>query len=62
MLQEATDDLDYLELEIEALNAAMTMDVDQAEAILRVESGSSVSKMSSKELKRDLMLFAKSKP
>ena len=49
-VQEATDDLDYLELEIEALNAAATMDVDQAEAILRVVSGSSVSKMSSKEL------------
>ena len=61
-VQEATDDLDYLELEIEALNAAITMDVDQAEAILRVESGSSVSKMSSKELKRDLMLFARSNP
>ena len=38
------------------------MDIDQAEAILRVESGSSVSKMSSKELKRDLMLFARSNP
>ena len=61
-VQEATDDLDYLELEIEALNAAMTMDIDQAEAILRVEQGSSVSKMSSKELKRDLMLFARSNP
>ena len=61
-VQEATDDLDYLELEIEALNAAATMDIDQAEAILRVESGSSVSKMSSKELKRDLMLFARSNP
>lgn len=61
-VQEATDDLDYLETEIEALNAAMTMDIDQAEAILRVEQGSSVSKMSSKELKRDLMLFARSNP
>ncbi len=59
---EAKDDVEYIELEVEALNAAMTMDVDQAEAILRVEQGSSVSKMSSKELKRDLMLFARSNP
>ena len=38
------------------------MEIDQAEAILRVELGSGVSNMSSKELKRDLLLFAKNKP
>ena len=38
------------------------MDVDKAEAILRVEKGSSVTSMSSKELKRDLLLFAKQNP
>ena len=32
------------------------------EAIMRVEIGSEVSKMSSKELKRDLLLFAKKSP
>jgi hypothetical protein len=58
-VKEAIDELDYLELEIEALNMAQQMDIDDAEAILRVEQGSSVSKMSSKELKRDLLLFAR---
>jgi len=38
------------------------MDIDQSEAILRVEQGSKVSKMSSKELKRDLLIFAKKNP
>ena len=38
------------------------MDIDHAEAILRVEIGSKVTKMSSKELKRDLLLFAKMNP
>jgi hypothetical protein len=38
------------------------MDVDQAEAILRVELGSNVNKMSTKELKRDLLLFARQNP
>ena len=38
------------------------MDIDQAEAILRVEKGSEVSGMSSKEIKRDLYLFAKGNP
>ena len=33
-----------------------------AEAVMRVELGSNVSKMSSKELKRDLLLYAKRNP
>ena len=58
----AEDDLDVLELEIEALNTARTLDVDHAEAILRSEIGNEVSRMTSKELKRDLMVFAKRRP
>ena len=61
-IEEAKDDVQDLELELIAMNAAMDMDVDFAEAILRVEVGSSVSKLSSKELKRDLLLFAKRNP
>ena len=56
---EAEDDLIDLEMEIDALNMARTIDIDQAEAILRVEVGSKVSEMSSKEIKRDLLVFAK---
>jgi hypothetical protein len=59
---EAEDDLGSLELELYALNAAFEMDVDVAEAILRVEIGSGVTKMSSKEIKRDLILFARRNP
>jgi hypothetical protein len=58
----ATDELEDLELEIDALNAAQSIDVDQAEAILRVEVGSRVSSMSSKEIKRDVLLLAKRNP
>jgi hypothetical protein len=58
----AEDDLDVLELEIEALNTARTLDVDHAEAILRSEIGNEVSRMTSKELKRDLLLFARNNP
>lgn len=61
-IEVAKDDLFELELEIDALNAAQGIDIDQAEAILRVEIGSKVSEMSSKELKRDLLLFAKNNP
>ena len=59
---EAKEDIDHLELEIDALNIARNLDIDQAEAIVRVEIGSKVNKMSSKELKRDLLLFAKTNP
>ena len=58
----AQDQLVDLQLELLALNAAKDMGVDQTEAILRVELGSGVSDLSSKELKRDLMLFAKRNP
>ena len=58
----AEDELDVLDLQIDALNAARDMDVDHAEAILRVEKGSVVNTMSSKELKRDLLLFARNNP
>jgi len=60
--EEAVDQLEILDLQIDAMNAARSIDVDQAEAILRVEIGSKVNEMSSKELKRDLMLFARSNP
>jgi len=58
----AANEIDYLEMEIEALNAAQNLDIDMAEAVMRVELGSKVSKMSSKELKRDLLLYAKKNP
>ena len=58
----AKDQLIDLELEIDALNAARTIDIDQAEAIMRVEIGSQVNEMTSKELKRDLLVFAKNNP
>lgn len=61
-VMEATDQLETIELEIDALNLAKAIDIDMAEAIMRVENGSNVSSMSSKEIKRDLLLFAKRNP
>ena len=58
----ASDDLHEINMEIDALNAARTIDIDQAEAIMRVELGSKVNSMTSKEIKRDLLLFAKRNP
>ena len=58
----AMGEIAWLEMEIEALNAAQSIDIDMAEAIMRVEIGSKVSDMSSKELRRDLLLYAKRNP
>ena len=58
----AENQVEIIELEIEALNAAQNLDIDMAEAVMRVELGSKVSNMSSKELKRDLLVYAKRNP
>ena len=58
----AENQIDILEMEFEAMSAAMNLDIDMAEAVMRVELGSKVSEMSSKELKRDLLLYAKRNP
>ena len=61
-IKNANADLEYLEAEVDALVASKQIEIDQAEAILRVEQGSSVSKMSSKEIRRDVMLMARNNP
>jgi len=61
-VQESVNELDYINLEIEALMMARDLDIDQAEAIMRVEQGDKVDSLSSSELKRDLLIFAKRNP
>ena len=58
----AADEIDVLNIQVDALVAARNLDIDTAEAILRVEVGSEVSNLSSKELKRDLLVFARNNP
>ena len=58
----AEEEIDILEMQVDALTAARNVDIDMAEAIMRVERGSGVSKLSSKELRRDLLVFARNNP
>ena len=60
--EEAATELDVLELQADALVLARTLDISKMEAIMRVELGSKVSTMSSKELKRDCLIFARKNP
>ena len=61
-VKKAAEEIEILEMEADAILLARELDIDMAEAIMRVEKGSEVSKMSSKELKRDLLVFARNNP
>tara|TARA_Y100001937_G_scaffold122275_1_gene182370 strand:+ start:4232 stop:4990 length:759 start_codon:yes stop_codon:yes gene_type:complete len=58
----ADNQVDWIEFELKALTVATQLEIDEQEAILRVEKGSVVSKMSSKEIKRDVLLMARNNP
>ena len=60
--QLAAEEISLLDMQVDALIAARSIEIDTAEAIMRVERGSEVSNLSSKELKRDLLLFARNNP
>tara|TARA_Y100000592_G_scaffold93708_1_gene157322 strand:- start:421 stop:1197 length:777 start_codon:yes stop_codon:yes gene_type:complete len=61
-VEKAIDEVEEIEFEIDAMNAARNIDINLAEAILRVEKGTKVSQLSSKELKRDILVFARKNP
>ena len=61
-VKKANTQLETLNLEVDAMIAARQLDIDMVEAIMRVEIGSNVSKMTSKELKRDILVLAKERP
>jgi len=60
--QQASNEVDWIEFELQALNLAKTLSVEEAEAILRVEMGAGVTELSSSEIKRDVLIFAKRNP
>ena len=61
-VKEALDDVEMIEIEIEAMRLVQELEIEHLEAILRTEVGSDINKMSSKEIKRDCYLFAKNDP
>ena len=60
--KEAEDELQVMEREMEATQLAANIELEHLEAIMRTELGSSVSDLSSKELKRDAYIFARKNP
>jgi len=60
--QDAAEEVDYLEMEIDALAASKGLEMDKLEAIARVLLGARVDKMTTSELRRDVMVYAKRNP
>ena len=61
-VQEALDEVEMIETELEAMRLVQELEIEHLEAILRTELGSEVTRMSSKEIKRDCYVFAKNEP
>ena len=60
--KKAANEMDILDLQTDAMVVAREIEIDLVEAIMRVEIGSAVSSLSSKELRRDVMLYARRNP
>jgi len=60
--KDAQEQIEHLNIEVDALIEAKAMDIEQLEAVGRVLFNTDVTKMSSAELKRDVLIFAKRNP
>jgi len=60
--RDAADDVDSMDIELDAEIAAKEMSIEMAESIARVLMGSRADRLSSAELKRDVRLYARNNP
>lgn len=60
--KDAAQVVENLNLEVDALIEARSLDLDMVESVSRVLFGNDVSKMSTAELKRDILVYAKKEP
>tara|TARA_R100000988_G_C4004620_1_gene171630 strand:- start:1417 stop:2151 length:735 start_codon:yes stop_codon:yes gene_type:complete len=60
--KDASDEVEILNAQVEALVEARTMDIKQLETVSRVLFNVDVSKISTAELKRDVLVYAKNEP
>ena len=60
--KDAMQEMERLDMEVEALIMAKSMDIEMVELVARVLMGAKVDKMTSAELKRDVLVYAKTRP
>ena len=60
--KDAEEELEIMNLEAEALLEAKTLDINKAESLVKVIYGKDTSKMTSAEVRRDLLVYARQEP
>jgi len=60
--KDAEEELEIMNLEAEALIEAKTLDINKAESLIKVIYGKDTSKMTSAEVRRDLLIYARQEP
>ena len=60
--KEATEELKFLNLEVDALSAAKGLDITTIEMVCRVGLGQDCFNLTSAELRRDVLIFARNSP
>jgi hypothetical protein len=60
--KDATEQIDWMMVQLEAQNVAINLDISTREAIGRIVLGSRVDRLSSEELKRDVLMYARNNP
>lgn len=60
--KDASEQIDWMMIQIEAQNAALNLDMATREAIGRILLGTRVDRLSSEELKRDVLMHARNNP
>jgi|TARA_R110002020_G_scaffold119205_9_gene272118 hypothetical protein len=60
--KDAAEELEFIAFEADALIAARELSIEQAENLTKVIFGKDTSKMTSSEIKRDILVFAKTEP
>lgn len=60
--RDASDQIDWMMIQLEAQNAAINLDMATREAIGRILLGARVDRLSSEELKRDVLLYSRNNP
>jgi len=59
---DAEKDLQRLDAEVDALIAAKGLSIEKAESIVRIALGANTKRMSSSEIRRDVLMFARQSP
>jgi len=60
--KDAQSDVEIINLEVDAMVAARDLDLSTMEKVARISLGRNAESMTSAELKRDIMIFAKTNP